>query len=76
MAPALFNWIKFRVKLREEENGETTLLAANLECGFNSGKVGLIEEEATAAAVDSILRALEILTLRIEACLLKKNLAP
>lgn len=60
------------MELWEEKNGEAALLAVNLECGFDSGKVRLIEREATAATIDSILGTLEVFALCIEACLLKE----
>ena len=48
------------------------VLAANLKRGFDGSKVRLIEKEVTAAAVDLILRTLEVFTLCVEARLLEK----
>jgi len=69
----LFDRIEFGVELREEKDWEAVFLAADFECGFDGGKVGLIEKETTATTVDSILGTLEVLALRVEACLLVKT---
>ena len=53
------------MKLREEEDGEAALLAMQLECGFDRGKIWLAEKEAAAATVNAIFRTLEILALGI-----------
>src|SRR5260370_14202327 len=72
-APALFNRVEFRVELWEEKCREPTLLAACLECRFDGRKIGLVEQESAATAVDAIVGTLEVLALRVEACLLKKS---
>jgi hypothetical protein len=60
------------MELREKKGREPVLPTACLECGFDGSKIGLIEKEATATAVDAIVRSLKVLTLRIEGCLLDK----
>jgi hypothetical protein len=52
------------MKFRKEKSREPTLLAAHLECGFDGGKIRLIEKEASATAVNAVLRTLEVLALR------------
>ena len=64
-APTLLNWIELWVKFWEEESGEAALLAMQLKRGLDGGEIGLAEEEATATAVNAILRALEAFALCI-----------
>jgi hypothetical protein len=66
----LFDRIEFGVKLGKEQSGRTTLLAARFERGLDSGEIGLVEEEAANTAIDPVLGTLEVLALRIKACLL------
>ena len=72
-APALLNWVEFWMELQEEKNGKAMFLAACVECGFNSDKIGLVEKEVAATAVNVILRTLEVLALCVEAGLLEKS---
>ena len=53
------------MKFRKEKDGETTLLATQLECRFDNQKIWLAEKEVVAATVNVILRTLEILALGI-----------
>ena len=57
--------IELWVKFWEEESGEAALLATQLKRGLDGGEIGLAEEEATATAVNAILRALEAFALCI-----------
>ena len=57
------------MELRKKESREATRLTQRLKCRLDSGKIRLIEKEATATAVDAILRTLEVLTLRLQPCL-------
>ena len=60
------------MKFWEEKGPEATLLAIQLERGFDVCKVGLAKKEVVATAVNVVLRTLEVLALCLQACLLDK----
>ena len=60
------------MKFGEEKGPEATLLAIQFECGFDVRKVRLAEKEAAATAVNAVLRTLEVLALRLQACFFDK----
>ena len=62
------------MELGKEKCGEATVLATQLECGFDGREIRLAEEEMAATAVNAILRTLKVLALCIQACFFNKSL--
>jgi hypothetical protein len=57
------------VELREKKSRKPMFFAVRFECRFDSSKIGLVEKELTATAVNMIIRTLEVLALCVVASL-------